>query len=168
MNATATDRLAFFADCDGLDRLVLRPLSHIRMNWETTWDQEAQCYAAEDDSFAAHLNELIADIARASPPARYHDHEDRLAENVVANLKWPIVKKGGRWVGADYDSILQNGAPADLDQNDLILAASGRVTAALARGQIHFDGMEKSHRHMLAAVMSIIIYWRSDWPAGSR
>jgi len=75
-------------------------------------------------------------------------------------LKWPIQKKGNFWIGADYPSILEQGGFRDLDQKNLIAAASGRVHAALNYGQPHFDGMEAGHRHMLAALITIIIYHR--------
>ena len=153
----------FFAQSDFLDYLVLRPLSHIRPNWEITWDRGSNRYAPEDDSFAGLVNELIDDLSQASPPKRYHDHEDRLAEYVRdGHLRWPIRKDGQRWVGADYQSILEQGAYGDIDLADLLLAAAGRVHAALRRGQMHFDDMEESHRRMLGAVLSIALYHRND------
>lgn len=87
----ADDVRAFFASSDGvLDRLVLRPLSHITQNWELSWDHEAQAYAPEEDSFAAILNQLISDLANCRPPERYHDNEDRLAEYLREHLGWNI------------------------------------------------------------------------------
>ena len=43
----------FFANSERLDVEVLRPLSHIRGNWETTWESEAGKYLEEEDSFAS-------------------------------------------------------------------------------------------------------------------
>jgi hypothetical protein len=155
---------SFFAhsDSDSLDREVLRPLSHIRGNWELHWDHSTHRYVEEDDSYAKRLNELIAELDTATPPARYHDNEDRLAEYVRATLKWPIRKEGARWVGADYESIIEQGGFDDVDQKDLLLAAAGRIRAAQARGQDHYDRMEKSHRRLLAAVLSVILYHRTE------
>lgn len=153
-------RRAFFAWSDRLDYLVLRPLSHISMSWELTWDHAAQQYVPEKGSFAKLMNGLIDDLAAAEPPGRYHDNEDRLAEYVVEHLKWPIRKQGGRWVGADYVSILEQGAYRDLDHLNLILAAAGRMQAALDRGQDHFDQMEEGHQRMLAGVLTVILYHR--------
>lgn len=162
---TAADVIAFFAwSNDTLDYLVLRPLSHIASSWELSWDQQAQRYWPEEDSFGAALNQMIFDLAHITPPQRYHDHEDRLAEYAIAQLKWPIRKIGGRWVGADYDSLLEQGGCHDVDQADLLLAAAGRVHAALKRGQMHFDDMEISHRRMLGTVLSIILYHRGPEP----
>lgn len=157
---------AFFASSnDVLDHQVLRPLSHIASNWELTWNDDTQEYEAEDDSFATALNHMIADIAQTVPPRKYHDNEDRLAEYVVAKLRWPIRKVGRQWVGAEYDSILEQGGFDDIDQEDLLLAAAGRIHAALDREQTHFDDMEESHRRMLGAVLSIILYHRGPDPA---
>jgi hypothetical protein len=150
----------FFASSNDLDREVLRPLSHIRSNWETTWDRETEAYKEEDESFAGLLNALIAEIDGVRPPARYHDNEDRLAEYVRDRLKWPIYKSGNRWVGADYGSIIQQGGFDDLDEQDLIKAAAGRIRAAIVRGQRHYDQMEDSHRAILATVLSVILYHR--------
>lgn len=151
----------FFAWSDRLDYDVLRPLSHIRANWELWWDAASQRYDTEDDSYAADLNSLIDELARTPPPARYHDNEDGLAEYVTAKLKWPISKVKGRWVGADYASILEQGGFGDIDQQGLLAAAAGRIHAAIRYGQRHFDEMERSHRHMLAAVLTIIFYHRT-------
>ena len=152
----------FFAWSETLDYLVTRPLSHIAGNWELTWDHNSREYEPEEGSFAFLVNQMIEDIAVTMPPERYHDNEDRLAEHVIAHLKWPIRKVGNRWIGADYESILEQGGFSDFDQADLLTAAAGRVHAALDRGQNHFDDMEQSHRSMLAGVLAIILYHRSN------
>lgn len=160
---SAVDVRAFFASSDGvLDRLVLRPLSHITLNWELTWDDTAQAYAPEEDSFAAILNQVISDLADSQPPKRYHDNEDRLAHYLGEHLGWNIRKEKGRWVGEDYEVILEQGGWHDLDQADLVQAAAGRIHAAMDRQQIHFDAMERSHQRMLAAVLTIILYHRGS------
>lgn len=151
----------FFANSTLLDLEVLRPLSHIRGNWETTWDVENQEYLEEGDSFSGLLNALILEIDSTSPSARYHDNEDRLAEYLQDRLKWPIHKKGNRWVGpADYKAIIEQGGFSDLNEQELIKAAAGRISAAIERGQLHFDQMEDSHRSILAHVLSVILYHR--------
>lgn len=150
----------FFAHSDCLDRMSLRPLSHIAPNWETEWDSEHRRYSPERRSFAEDLNAVIELLALRPRPSNYHDHEDTLAENVVREHNWPIQKKAGRWVGADYQLILEQGAFRDLRQEDLISAGAGRVHAALDHGQRHFDSMEEGHLNMLAALISIIIYHR--------
>lgn len=149
---------AFFMQSEFLDHLVLRPLSHIRPNWETTWDDELEAYAVEENSFAAELNMLVEALAQTQAPARYHDSEDRLAQFAINNLKWPLYKKNGRWFGANYEFILESGSLSDADRKELLLAAAGRIQAALARGQAHIDEMEESHRRMLGAVLCIAIY----------
>jgi hypothetical protein len=151
----------FFANDEFLDRVVLRPLAHIRFNWDLIWEQSEDGYRPEDDSFAALVNALIWELGKLTPPSRYHDNEDRLAEYVRdGGLGWPIKKVHGRWVGADYEAILQQGAWKDVDQSDLAQAAAGRVWAAIRFDQHHFEDMEKSHRDMLGAVLSIILYHR--------
>ena len=157
---SADDIRNFFARSDVLDYLVLDPLSHITLNWEVQWDPVACRYEAETNSFADDLNAVIELISGCSPPVRYHDNEDRLAESVIRDLGWPIQKKGSRWDGADYQSILEQGAFRDLGQRDLISASAGRVNAALLRGQKHIDDMEDGHRTMLTALMTIVIYHR--------
>jgi hypothetical protein len=132
---------SFFADSDWLDYFVLRPLSHISMAWELTWDAQHGEDLREQASFAGPLNELVLEIEACQPPLQYHDNEDRLAEYVRAHLKWPLKKVGRRWLGANYDSILEQGGFDDVDQGNLILAAAGRIKAARDRGQLHFDKM---------------------------
>src|SRR5690606_26531838 len=149
---------SFFGQSDDLDHMALRPLAHIRENWELIWDDETGNYAPESDSFAELLNELMEALDTVTPPAEYHDHEDRLAEYVRDELGWPIEKKGRRWVGADYGHILETGGYADIDELQLTLAAAGRVKAARDRGQLHFDDMEASHQKMLAVVLSVIMF----------
>jgi hypothetical protein len=157
------DVRAFFAWSDGvLDRAVLRPLSHITLNWELTWNHTTKCYEPEDDSFASLLNKTIDELAETEPPARYHDNEDRLAHYLIETLGWPIRKERGRWIGADYDSILEQGGFEDIDQSELLQAAAGRIHAALDRAQRHFDDMEESHQRMLATVLTVILYHRGN------
>jgi hypothetical protein len=157
------DTRRFFRNSDLLDYMVLRPLDHIRGGWDLTWNQESDAYEEEPNTFAGLINGLISELATIQPPPRYHDSEDRLAEYVQKNLNWGIRKNGSRWVGADYDVILQQGSFDDVDQGELLLAAAGRIQAALDRGQLHFDAMEKSHRRMLAAVLSIVLWQRDSW-----
>lgn len=154
----------FFQNSGNLDYEVLRPLSHILPHWDIIWDDENQCYLEEEGSFAKYVNELIEQLELATPPSKYHDNEDRLAEYVITRLKWPLTKVNGRWKGADYDSILEQGGFDDIDQDSLVLAAAGRIKAAIDRKQLHFDDMEGSHRRMLGAVLSIILYHRSNDP----
>lgn len=138
--------------------MTLRPLSHITLSWETQWDFENERYKPEYDSFADDLNVVIEQLAMCARPASYHSHEDQLAENTLRQLRWPIQKKNGRWIGADYANILEQGAFGAMP--DLISAACGRVHAALDHGQTHFDEMEDAHLAMLAALITIIIYHR--------
>jgi hypothetical protein len=152
---------SFFADSIYLDRYVLKPLSHIMGCWELSWDSEKEQYEEEESSYAAALNMLLEELTIASPPAAYHDNEDRLAEYVVKHLHWPIRKIHGRWVGMDYECVIEQGSFHDFNEQDLILAAAGRIRAAVRRGQKHFDRMEPSHRRMLAAVLSIILFRRT-------
>ncbi len=143
-----------------MDRYVLRQLDHIKPNWELRWDEENRCYFHEDDSFAELLNQLIFDLNQCDPPKEYHDHEDKLADYVRTNLKWNIQKIEGRWVGADYEFILEQGGNDDINQSELLMAAAGRIKAAINRQQMNFDDMEISHKKILSGVLAIILYHR--------
>lgn len=145
---------------------VLRPLSHIRSNWELQIDPKTGRYMDEEDSFAWLFNLLVDHLAEAKPPSRYHDNEDRLGEYVQKNLNWGIRKQGETWRNADgsrlntsdYLAVMEQGG---FDLNgiaDLVEAASGRVHAAIVRGQAHFDEMEQSHQVVLAGVLAAILY----------
>lgn len=152
----------FFGWSDLFDYMVTRQLSHIKANWELTWDHAEKKYEHEENSYAEIINKLVLEISNLDPPAKYHDNEDRLAEYCKESLNWDIKKIGGRWVGSDYASILEQGGFKDNDEYNLCLAACGRVKAALDRGQIHFDDMEEVHRKMLADVIAIILYHREN------
>jgi len=52
----------FFENSEILDYEVLRPLSHITMSWELTWDEEKEEYFPEEGSFADLLNQLIIEL----------------------------------------------------------------------------------------------------------
>lgn len=154
--------IEFFRHSELLDALSLRQLSHMKHNWELTWDDEREQYEPEEDSFAQKVNDLIVELSDIKPPRRYHDHEDRLAQHVIDRLGWDIRKVGARWVGQDYPSILEQGAFGVEAQKELLLAAAGRIKAAIRLGQRHFDDMEESHRKMLADVLAVILYHRAD------
>jgi len=152
----------FFAWSNLFDYMVTRQLSHIRGNWELTWDHEEKQYEPEENSYAEMINNFIIEISNLKPPAKYHNNEDRLAEYCKKNLNWDIKKVGNHWVGSDYASILEQGGFNDIDEYNLCLAACGRIKAALERGQMHFDDMEESHRKMLADVIAIILFHREN------
>ena len=160
---SSEDIISFFHRCGYLDYLVTRPLSHIRPNWELTWDYEKGQYLVEEESYANLLNILIDELSNVNPPSKYHDHEDRLAEHVISDLGWSVRKINGRWVGEDYEAILEQGSFSDIQQNNLVLAAAGRIKAAIIRGQLHFDDMEQSHQKILAGVLACILYHRTDY-----
>ena len=156
------DTKSFFHNCIILDHLVLRQLSHVKENWELTWDEDSEKYAPKKNSFARMLNELIEEIGHIKPPAKYHNNEDCLAEYVKAHLNWDIKKAEGQWVGSEYISILEQGGFNDIDQKNLISAAVGRIKAAIDRGQVHFDDMEQSHQKILADVLAVILYHKNN------
>jgi len=152
----------FFYYSDYLDLCVLKPLEHILPHWELIWDDDRYRYEHEDQSLAEALEKLIIEISATVPPPKYHDHEDRLAEFMIGRMGWKIKKKNGRWIGSDYESILEQGSFKDIDQKELIMAAAGRIKAALDLNQMHFDDMHESHRKMLGAILAIILYHRSN------
>src|SRR5574341_434094 len=125
---------SFFVHSDLIDYEVLRPLSHISANWELTWDASTKNYREEEDSYAKLLNQLIEEIESTTPPVKYHDNEDRLAEYTKKHLNWNIRKEGSCWVGEDYNAIIEQGGFHDLNEKELILAAAGRIYAARVRG----------------------------------
>jgi hypothetical protein len=164
------DAWEFFGWSDFLDHEVLRQLSHIRPNWELSWDHASRRYTPEDGSYAQLLNELIDELGRCDPPLRYHENENRLGEYLSLGLGLGFKRKGNRWFGrdgepltlGDYLSLLEQGGFKDIYQKELLFAASGRIQAAISRGQVHFDEIERSHQIMLAGVLAIILYYRSD------
>ena len=151
----------FFGGNELFDYLCLRPLSHVKGNWDISWDFGRKEYVSEDNSYADNVNFLFSELGDVIPPKKYHDSEDRLAFYLIDSLGWDLQKKGNRWIGADYRSILEQGGFKDIDQENLVLAVAGRIKAAVDRGQKSFDDMEISHQNMLATVVSIILYHRS-------
>src|SRR3989339_643975 len=152
------DTIRFFWQCEFLDHFAVRQLSHINANWELRWNREEGKYEPEEDSYAEKVNQLIEELGQVDPPRKYHENEDCLAEYLITNLNWPIKKVNGRWVGADYTVILTQGGFDDINEENLILAAAGRIKAAIDRKQYNFDDMERSHQKMLAAVIAVILY----------
>ena len=156
-----TNMKQFFYNSELLDYLVLRPLSHIKGNWDLTYDKEQEEYIEEEDSFAQLLNQLILELENSTPPLSYHENEDCLAEYVKESLNWDIQKIGNLWKGEDYKSILEQGGFNDIDEKNLMLASAGRIQASINFNQLNFDDMETGHQNMLAAVLAIILYHRS-------
>ena len=151
----------FFANSALLEYFVTKPLSHIRNNWELTWNEETKCYEIEEDSYANDLNLLIQEIKNTPIPNSYHVNEDLLAEYVKNKLGWPIYKEGNRWICDDYRAIIDQGAFSPNGVANLLQAIAGRVSAARNHGQMHFDDMEQGHRLILGFAMATILYVRS-------
>jgi len=164
----------FFKPSDYIEHEILRPLDHMRLNWELTVNQTTGRYEDEEDSFAWLFNHLIDELETVVPPLKYHDSEDRLGEHVQKKLNWSFSKAKGIWFSAegkrlhssDYLAMLEQGGFKIDGDSDLVLAASGRIKAAMDRGQAHFDDMERSHQVVLAGIMASILYHRDpqeDW-----
>ena len=153
---------AFFSRSDVFDHDVTRPLAHVKGGWELTWDDETCRYEHEEDSFAKYVNAMVDDIADTAISPQYHDNEDVVADYVASKPKSGLFKKDGRWVGAEYGFILEQGGFDDIDQGELLTSAIGRVAAAMAFGQTHYDQMEQGHRLMLGDILTIILFHRSN------
>ncbi|MCU8466012.1 hypothetical protein BTO03_24905 [Vibrio parahaemolyticus] len=150
---------SFFEDSEFLDYEVLRPLSHIRGNWELSPGTDT-LFEPEEDSFAVELSQLIEELETTDIPSRYHDNEDRLARYVQEKFDNEIEKIGNRWVGQDYRIILQDAGFFDINEQNLVQSAKGRIVAAINFGQEHYDDMEFGHRKMLAVILTLILYHR--------
>ncbi|MBD0780102.1 hypothetical protein HPE56_20070 [Maribacter sp. ANRC-HE7] len=150
----------FFYKSTYLDMFVLKPLWIARGNWDLSWDSETKRYIVEEDSFGQEINDLISEIENTKPPKKYHDNEDILAEYVNQNLNWDIKKIKNRWEGAEYKSILEQGGFGDIDEKNLVSAATARIHTAIKFGQKHFDEMENGHMIILSNILSIILYHR--------
>ncbi len=149
----------FFANSEDLLDFVLKPLEHIRGNWDLIWDSENECYVEEEDSFGAEVNQLINELATIDAPQNYHEFEDKVA--FFQSETWKhIIKVGRFWEGAGYASILEQGSFKDYKQESLVTAAAGRIKAAIERDQLFLDDMEDGHKSMLCALLSIILYQR--------
>ena len=86
----------FFEWSDLFDYMVTRQLSHIRENWELTWDDVENIYKPEEESYAEIINALVTEISILEPPELYHDNEDCLADYCKQRLGWDIQKVGNR------------------------------------------------------------------------
>lgn len=150
----------FFYKSSFLDMLVLKPLSHIRETWDLSWDDKTKRYSIEDNSFGQEFNNLISELEKTLPPQNYHDKEDLLAEYLKKRFNWELKKIGKKWTGAEYKVILEQGGFGDINEENLVLAASGRIHAAIKLGQNNFDEMENGHMFILANILSIILYHR--------
>ncbi|MGL1957882.1 MAG: hypothetical protein OCD00_11275 [Colwellia sp.] len=152
----------FFDRSDFLDYEVLRPLSHIRGNWELCVGSGEYHFEDEEGSFAKELSELIDELDSTEIPLRYHDNEDTLAEYVRDKFNTEIKKVGNRWVGQEYQIILQDAGFFDFNEKNLVQSAKGRIVAATKFGQNHYDDMEDGHRKILAIILALILYHRVD------
>lgn len=159
----------FLKPSDFLEHDVFRPLSHIWPNWDPFIDSNTGRYVVEEGSCVGLFNELIDELATTEPPVRYHDSEDRLAEYVRDHTDWKVQKRGSVWVDKDgaqlskksYLSLLERGGFKFDRESDLVVAAAGRIKAAIRYGQLHYDDMELSHQVILAGVLTNILYHRS-------
>lgn len=165
----------FFADSAYLDYAALRPLSHVAPNWELTWDSSMGEYEAEEGSLAAHLNVLIEQVARSVPPTDYHSHENRLAQLYarVGGGRFHLSKSGKLWIDSQTNKptskemvghMIEQASSGSDDVPDLVLACAGRVATAMRFGVRHFDDLDDGHLAMLAVLIAVVLFRRSDWP----
>ena len=167
--------LAFFDQSVQLDYAALRPLSHVMSNWELMRSKDGDpLFEEEEDSFAAHLNVLIDQIAATAPPSDYHMFENQIACGYEGAIRGRYSLTGKLW----YDS--QTGQPIEKDavgnmmeqascgSDDipgLVYAAAGRVATAMSYGTENFDDFDRGHMEMLAIDLMTVLFRRSDTPA---
>ncbi len=166
--------LAFFDQSDWLDYAALRPLSHVMSNWELVRSEDGTLlFEEEEDSFAAHLNVLIDQIAATAPPSDYHAFENQIARGYDGAIGGRYFLHGKLW----HDS--QTGQPIEKDalghmieqasaRSDdvpgLVHAAAGRVATAMSYGCANFDNMDKGHMEMLAIDLMTVLFRRAFSP----
>jgi len=141
----------FFEPSSFIEHEVLRPLSHIRGNWDLYIDKESGRYLEEEDSFAALFNALIDELAVTQPPLRYHDNEDCLGEYVQRHLNWNIKKSGRVWINqdgsrlhpSDYLSLLEQGAFNKEGINNLVLVPCNIIYFVFMENMIYWRQSNK-------------------------
>lgn len=117
----------------------------------------------EEGHLSEKLIKLIDILATTTPPLRYHDNEDQLAEYLISQ-GWKIKKKGRFWIVDSYEYMLQQGSLShEVNHIELIYAATGRVAAAIQHGQRSFDDMEEGHKKMLASILTILVFNYGTW-----
>ena len=159
---TEEELITFVKKNELFDYMVTRPLDHILPNWELLWDDNANRFRVEEDSFAEKVNEMLDELLSIPSPDNYHANEDVLAEYVKAHLNWDIAKAHGRWISCDYRAVINQGSFGDEAQKSLLAAAKGRIEAAIQHGQTKFDDMEYGHQRILAMVLASILYQRNN------
>ncbi len=144
--------------------MVTRPLSHVRSNWELTENKSGTGFRREEDSYAEPLNQLFAELDELTPPEKYHANEDKLALYLVKKCSWNIVKDGNKWrmtngEKIDYALLIEQGCSGRSENvQEMKYALVGRMVAAQDRGQHRFDQMEKHHRKIFAAAISVVLF----------
>jgi hypothetical protein len=103
---------------------------------------------------------LIIDLEETEIYENYHEKEDVVAEYVNTFLNWGVLKDGNKWSGEDYNSILGQGGFHDMNQQNLMFGAAGRIRTALQFSQSGFDDIEYGHKKMLGDILAIILYHR--------
>lgn len=159
---TEEELITFVKKNELFDYMVTRPLDHILPNWELLWDDNANRFRVEEDSFARKVNEMLEELLSIPTPDNYHANEDVLAEYVKEHLNWDIAKVHGRWISCDYRVVINQGSFGDEEQKNMLAAAKGRIEAAIRKGQTKFDDMEYGHQRILAMVLASILYQRSN------
>lgn len=175
INWCREDILTFFYRSDQLDYTTLRPLSHVMCNWELTSSESGDpLFEEEEDSYAAHLNVLIDEIAATSPPSDYHAFENQIAAEHNGAIEGRYFLKGGLWYDNETSQLIQKDDVGHMmeqassawdDIPELVLATAGRVATAMRHGVMEFDDLDQGHMEMMAIDLMTILFRRSDSPA---
>jgi hypothetical protein len=144
-------------------------------NWELVGSESGDpLFEEEEDSYAAHLNVLIDEIAAASPPYDYHEHENQIAAEYRGAINGRYFLKGRLWHDKqtgqpiqkdDVGHMMEQASSGSDNVPGLVLAAAGRVATAMSHGVANFDDLDRGHMEMLAIDLMTILFRRSDNPA---
>lgn len=167
--------LGFFYRSDRLDYTTLRPLSHVRSNWELVGSESGDpLFEEEEDSYAENLNVLIDEIAAASPSYDYHKLENQIAADYTDAINGRYFLKGTLWHDKqtgqpiqkdDVGHMMEQASSGSDDVPGLVLAAAGRIATAMSYSVGNFDDLDRGHMEMLAIDLMTILFRRSDNPA---
>ena len=90
-------------------------------------------------------------------------HRDQTHASQLPDLeRWDSAHDGSVLCPDDYIALLEQGSFDDVEQKNLVLAAAGRIHAAMHLNQLHFDDLEQSHQYLLAGVLAAILYHRGS------
>jgi len=148
----------FFYKSEKLAGAALLPLDHIYENWELRWNDAAEEFIEEEDSFSPQINGIIRDCVKLGFPDTKFSSLEEVSKFLNRKLDWPLESDSlakSTFLRKDAEIFL-------LTEADLYESVAVLIEFSILTTVYHFDELDEYLTEILGSIISALLYLRDD------